>query len=85
MIAITAERKFRIRVQSSKEALRTPEAIRQAYFTGNEKTALHSAIGDIKAMGDGACFLVEKEWNGSYEGYKCGELIDGRYYPRNNF
>lgn len=90
---ITKEKTFRVRVASSKSELRTPIAIQNAYFTGCERNAIKSAVGDISAIGEGAAFLVEKwyvppgmEWSGGYyTGYKSGEFLDGRYYPRNNF
>ena len=89
---ITKEKTFRIRVANSKSELRSPFSMKNATFTGCEKNAIKSAIESIETIGEGAAFLVEKwyvpagmDWcDGYYNGYKGGEYLDGRYYPRNN-
>ena len=84
---VTKANKFRIRVAESQAELRTPQATVNAYYTGDERTAIQSAVKDIEALGEGACFLVEKWYSDSYgyDSYKSGEFKGGRYYPRQNF
>ena len=93
MALITADQEFRVRLADNKNDLRgQPLAKLNVYTSGSEKTALKSAIEDLNAMRDGAAFIVEKwhvpagmQWaDGYYQTYRCGEKIDGRYYPRNN-
>ena len=94
MSTISATQTFRVRLAENKTDLRSkPLASLNVYTSGAEQTAVKSAIEDLNAMDDGAAFIVEKwhvpagmQWaDGYYQVYKCGEKIEGRYYPRNNF
>ena len=78
-------RKFRILSAPKGMDLRSREVIDSSYTTGDKKTAIYGAIQDIKAIGNGARFIVQR-----FDGYQwvevqCGELIRGDYYPRNNY
>jgi hypothetical protein len=88
-MVITQSNRFRVLVADKQENLRKPNVIATAYRCGNKETALHSAIKDIEAMGDGAVFLIQvyRDNYGWTEapGTSCGEMKDGRYYPRANF
>ena len=77
---------YRIRTAPSNKQLRTPLALQNAERTGSLKTAIHSAVRDIEAMGEGAAFLIE-HYSDAYgwTTVHCGEVVDGRYVPRNNF
>lgn len=77
---------FRIRIAMSVAEIRSPLVIQNAYRTGNKVTAIHSAIKDIEALGEGAVFMVEHYTDRfGWQEVQCGEFKDGRYYPRNNF
>ena len=86
MNIINNQNNLEVRIAMSSALLNTPECRANSYRTGNLKTALHSAIKDIEAMGDDAAFKIVKTYEtGSQDSIKCGEMVNGRYCPRNNF
>ena len=85
MNVITTGNNLEVRVAASQELLNYP-AKPISYRTGSLKTAKHSAIKDIEAGGEGYCFKIIKTYpSGNTDTIACGEFMNSRYYPRNNF
>jgi hypothetical protein len=77
---------YRVRIATNRTEIRTPEVLQGAYRTGSKNAAIHMAVKDIEAMGEGAVFMTEHYTDRfGWQQVQCGEWKDGRYYPRNNY